>query len=197
MRLSYLNEHSPLQGQPSLDDEETKVSFPQPSSQSYHSYRGSKYAYGGVEHRDYRRECGMSSHARYTVVTTAPHAAPPLHDCQKKKRFVLGLVVASLLGSALMFWLENAPFVENSSASSLKSEKDAVSMPTRFHTVIELSMPYIGIVEPLEVWSDLDAGLQHINYWGPLNQFYLNRTGTGCQVVPVSFNGATSEEVCG
>ncbi len=43
-------------------------------------------------------------------------------------------------------------------------------------------MPYIGMVEPVEVWADSVLALQRIDYWGPLNRFYLNHTGEGCQV---------------
>lgn len=33
-----------------------------------------------------------------------------------------------------------------------------------------------------QVWADEDQNLQRISYWGELNQFFLNGTGTGCQV---------------
>ena len=109
----------------------------------------------------------------------------------------LGFVVATALVAGGLFYFSAARSGVASSSNSLRANGGTGSgfMPTKFHTVVQLEMPYIGIVEPLEVWTDLEAGLQHINYWGPLNQFYLNRTGAGCQIVPVSFDGATSEEV--
>jgi len=46
-----------------------------------------------------------------------------------------------------------------------------------------------------QVWADADRNLQRINYWGKLNQAFLNASGPGCQVMPVSFDGVTSKDV--
>ena len=68
------------------------------------------------------------------------------------------------------------------------------TVPKSFHARLVMELPYIGLREPVEVWSDADLDLQRVRYWDGLNEFHLNPKGPGCETVPVSFDGETGEE---
>ena len=68
------------------------------------------------------------------------------------------------------------------------------TVPKSFHARLVMELPYIGLREPVEVWSDADLDLQRVRYWDGLNEFHLNPKGPGCETVPVSYDGETGEE---
>ena len=70
----------------------------------------------------------------------------------------------------------------------------APRVPESFHAKLAMELPYAGLVEPVEVWSDAVAGLQKVRYWDGLNVFHLNAGGPGCEMVPVSYDGVTGVE---
>ena len=53
-------------------------------------------------------------------------------------------------------------------ALALGAASSAPTLPTRFHANVTMTMPYYGLVEPIEVWYDLAAGLQRLDYYGGL-----------------------------
>jgi len=142
-----------------------------------------KHEYTSIEMAPISNNDSMISNVTINMSSTKNLKEP------RQSKLFLPMII-SLLLCGIFFQLSSSfvAFEGNTNQNSYK-------MPKKYHTVIELSMPYLGLKEPFEIWSDMDNGLQHIDYWGTLNRFYLNRSGPGCQIMPISVDGKSSVEI--
>jgi hypothetical protein len=137
--------------------------------------------------------------SQYQVLSTAADKSSIAQDAKQNGETARRAFIA-LVGSLFLFSMfrytsgGNAAFLGSSSDVD-EDTKKLYAIPTRYHTIVELNMPYIGLVEPFEIWTDMDLGLQRMSYWGDLNRFYLNETGPGCQIMPISIDGKSSAQI--
>ncbi|KDO18268.1 hypothetical protein SPRG_21558 [Saprolegnia parasitica CBS 223.65] len=57
--------------------------------------------------------------------------------------------------------------------------------PTQYEASLTFRMPYVGLVEPVFVHVDEPAGLQKLSYYGGVDEYIFNTTGSSYQLLPV------------
>jgi len=135
--------------------------------------------------------------SQYQVLSTdkSSIAQDAKQNGETARRAFIALVGSLFLFSMLRYTSGGNVAFLGSSSEIDEDTKKLYAIPTRYHTIVELNMPYIGLVEPFEIWTDMDLGLQRMSYWGDLNRFYLNETGPGCQIMPISIDGKSSAQI--
>ncbi|KAH8052929.1 transferase [Aureococcus anophagefferens] len=72
--------------------------------------------------------------------------------------------------------------------------------PKQYSVSVLLELPYIDLVEPIEVYYDEAQELQRMDYWHGADTYVFNATAgensTSHQIVPTSKDGATSAATC-
>lgn len=72
--------------------------------------------------------------------------------------------------------------------------------PTAYRVSVLLELPYIDLVEPIEVYYDEALHLQRMDYWDGADTYVFNnskgKNSTSHQIVPTTTDGKKSEETC-
>lgn len=72
--------------------------------------------------------------------------------------------------------------------------------PKQYSVSVLLELPYIDLVEPIEVYYDEAQELQRMDYWHGADTYVFNATAgensTSHQIVPTSKDGVTSAATC-
>jgi len=71
-----------------------------------------------------------------------------------------------------------------------------LALPTSYTAKVTMTMPYYDLVEPIQAWMDADAGLGRLDYWGGVDTYIYNSSGTCYQIVPTTSDGMHSDETC-
>jgi len=102
--------------------------------------------------------------------------------------------VGVIIGSCIACYLAFSSSGSEVALLGSKAPQDQRDLQASSYFVeIRLEIPDAGLSEPLRVWSDEALGLQRVEYWHGANQFYLNKSGPGCQSLPVSLDGVHGE----
>ena len=59
-----------------------------------------------------------------------------------------------------------------------------------------MTMPYYDLVEPITAYYCEDCGLGRLDYWGGVDTYIYNSSGTCYQIVPTTSDGMHSDETC-
>ena len=60
-----------------------------------------------------------------------------------------------------------------------------------------MTMPYYNLVEPITAYYCEKGGMGRLDYWGGVERYISNSTGTGYQIVPTTNeDGLTSTATC-
>ena len=77
---------------------------------------------------------------------------------------------------------------------------EAWTAPNRYRVSVLLELPYIALVEPMEVYYDATLSLQRVDYWDGADTYVFNasagKNSTSHQIVPTSVDGIKSAETC-
>ena len=105
---------------------------------------------------------------------------------------------ASILLFSMVAFSSRAPTAADDASgrwgAPLADDAAPPTPPSDYYAKIVMVMPYIGMEEPIEVWTDAAKGVQRVSYWEGLDVFYLNATGKSCEIIPISFDGVSGRE---
>ena len=62
-----------------------------------------------------------------------------------------------------------------------------------------MTMPYYDLVEPITAYFSEDEGMGRLDYWGGIDRYLYNASGTTYQIVPTTLaddDGSSSQETC-